>query len=729
MKKRIFSLTLSSLFLSIILYAEEERPKIGLVLGGGGALGLAHIGVLKELEELQIPIDYIAGTSMGSVVAGMYASGMSPSEIERQFINMDWWEVLKDKSSYQFINYRKKRDDTRFMGMEFGLKNWKILFSPGVAHGQKLNNVLETFTINSTSITDFDLLNIPYRAVVTDLRSGKSVALKSGNLAQAMRASMAVPGAFTPVRMNGSVFVDGGILNNIPVEVVKEMGADIIIAVDVGSTAARKSAESDFHSLADVLGRTYTLMQRPNQEKQLALADLIIAPDLPNFSASQFYRTKEIIPKGQKAAKQMTPQLSLYSVDSKTFQIYLKKQRQKYTKEINITQVKITGNKAVSEIVIRNRIKTQKGPLNLNTVRNDLSRIYGLGDFQTVTHNLTPNREGYELEYNTIEKFWGPTYLHFGTKVEVTTDAAALWSLLLNYTHTQLNPLGGEIQIDLEGGGHKRYIKGEWYQPISWGKHVFIASSLIYSGEDIDYYVGNTDIADIKQHLAYGAFDTGISFFEYGEIRIGLLGGHAKADGHSGIIVLNEISDTIVAATTQLRIDQLDDAIFPTKGYQINIDGRFASKNMGSSETFSSLEAQLLVPFSLGPHTLIPKLIGGSSLGTDLPFYAEFDIGGLDSFAGYASDQLRGNYYGVGSLSYRYELGKLPPTFGNGLFAMVRGDIGNTWDTGSHIRINNLNYGILVGLGADTLVGICQIAVGKAESIHPRFYFSIGNTF
>ena len=239
---------------------------------------------------------------MGAIVGGMYASGMSPDEIERQFISLNWWEVLKDRSPHQFLDYRRKLDDKRFMGTEFGLKDWSFAFSPGVAYGQKLNNVLESFSINSAGITDFDQLNIPYRAVATDLRSGTSVALDSGNLAEAMRASMAVPGAFTPVRKDGMVLVDGGILNNMPVEVVKGMGADIIIAVDVGACSAARRADSDFYSLGDVVGRTYSLMQRTEQEKQLVMADLVIAPDLSDASASQFHRAAKIIPTGRKAA-------------------------------------------------------------------------------------------------------------------------------------------------------------------------------------------------------------------------------------------------------------------------------------------------------------------------------------------------------------------------------------------------------------------------------------------
>jgi len=729
MTRRLLCPILLCLSLLPALHAKDERPKIGLVLGGGGALGFAHVGVLKELERLQIPIDYIGGTSMGAIVAGMYASGMSPDEIEERFTSLDWWEVLRDQSSYQFLDYRRKLDNKRFMGLEFGFKDWKILHSPGMAYGQKLNNVLETFTINSTGITDFDQLNIPYRAIATDLHSGTSVVLDSGSLALAMRASMAVPGAFTPVRMGNRVLVDGGILNNIPVEVVKSMGADIIIAVDVGASAAAKGDNSEFRSLGSIVGRTYSLMQRPNQEKQLALADLVISPSLSKSSASQFHLAEDIIPTGRKAAEQMAEQLSQYAVASPAFQTYLKKQRKKRTNEIQVTAVRIDGNQTVSDTVIRKRIKSKPGPLKLDRVFNDLNRIHGMGDFQTVSYDLIPNDDGYDLEYNTVEKFWGPAYLHFGIKLEATSDTAMLWSILLNYTRTQLNPLGGEARFDLEMGGHKRLFRGEWYQPISQAERIFIAPSISLNDKDINYYDDDTDVADIDQQIASAALDLGISFYEHGELRLGLTGGHAWVSGNSGFFNLTDVSDTIVAATTHLRLDQLDDPIFPTKGYQLSLDGLFAFSDLGSSETYSTLELKALLPLTFGPHTITPKVALGTSLKTDLPFYAWFDVGGLDSFAGYAPYQLRGNYYGVGSLGYRYRLGKLPPMLGNGVFALARLDAGNAWESAGDARLKNLDYGMLVGLGANTIAGTCTIAVGKADSTRTRVYFTIGNTF
>ena len=722
------------LFASSINAEESKQPrkKIGLVLGGGGALGLAHIGVLKVLEEQKIPIDYITGTSMGAIVAGMYASGMSPDEIEERFITINWWSVLKDRSPYPFLDYRKKKDYERFMGLEFGIKKTGFVFPPGMSYGQKLNNVLETFSIDAVGISDFDKLNIPYRALASDLLSGKSVVLKSGNLAMAMRASMAVPGVFTPVRtIDGMILIDGGILNNIPVNVAKDMGADIIIAVDVGASSAQVGTNENFQSLMAVTARTYSLMKRPNEEQQLKDATLVVAPDLGELNASQFHKVSEIIPCGYRAANKMKEQLKRYSVDDKTFQTYLKKQRKDNVKEITVREIKVKGSNRVPIASIKNRIKTKPGVLDIQSIQDDLNRIHGMGDFQTVTYDLAPTTNGYELAYIPVEKFWGPGYLRFGTKIELATDSTFLWSILLNYTKTQLNDLNGEVLVDLELGGYRRMTRTEWYQPVTADGRFFIAPSLLYSNEDSDFYSPSTHkpVADINEEQAYARVDLGVSFSEYGEARIGLQGGRVVLTGSSGFVTFDEEKNTLVGAKMLLRLDQLDEPIFSTSGYQLSVDGFFSFSDLGSSTTYSTLECTAKKPLTFGAHTLLPKISMGSSLGSDLPFYALFDVGGMHDFAGMAPYQMRGNYYGIGSLGYLYQISQLPPTLGGGLFFISRVDAGNAWYKSSEIALDNISYGGLVGFGAHTIVGTCFLAVGKAESIDTRFYFLLGNTF
>lgn len=724
----ILSLTLWTGFNTIS--AEEGRPKIGLVLGGGGALGFAHIGVIQELEKMQIPIDYIGGTSMGAIVAGMYASGMSPQEMEHSFTQLDWWDVLKDQSPHQYLVYRRKQDDKRFVGAELGFNDWTLRFRPGMAYGQKLNNVIETFALNSTGITDFDQLNIPYRAVASDLRKGESVVLKSGNLALAMRASMAVPGAFTPVRMGDQIFVDGGIFNNMPVDVVKSMGADIIIAVDVGASGVAKSEKNDFQSLPEVIGRTYTIMQRPGQEEQLKNANIVIQPDLQNFSPSHFHRSSEIIPEGRSSTLNNRKKLQRLVVSREAYAAFLKKQRAKHETSIIINDIKIEGNRKVSTGSVRYRVKAKKGPLNLDTVNRDLRRIYGMGDFQTVSYDLEPNGDDYALVYNAQEKYWGPGFLHLGMKFEMGSDTSMLWSILLNYTRTLINQRGGEIRVDLEGGGYRRGVHTEWYQPINNSGRFFVAPAITALDEDINFYQGDTVFAEVEQQRVFGNLDIGISGFEFGEFRVGILGGRAWDEGRSGLISLGEINDNVVGVKTRLVIDQLDDVFFPSKGFQLMLDGLFSNEQLGSDRSYDRVDGKAVFPVTFGRHTLISSISGGSSFGTDLPFYSAFFLGGMDSFAGYAPYQILGNYYGLCSLGYRYRIGRLPPTLGDGIFASARFDAGNAWLDKGDVKIKNLEYGALIGIGTDTVIGRISLSVGKAHELkNVRFYMSIGNTF
>ncbi|MDZ8120359.1 patatin-like phospholipase family protein [Pontiella agarivorans] len=729
LRKRLFILTFC-MALTSVARTETHRPKIGLVLGGGGALGFAHVGVIRELEKLNIPIDYIGGTSMGAIVAGMYASGMTPDEMEQSFTQLDWWDVLKDQSPHQYLVYRRKQDDNRYMGAELGFNHWALQYRPGMAYGQKLNNVLETFSLNSTGIADFDDLNIPYRAIATDLRKGESVILKDGDLSLAMRASMAVPGVFTPVRIGDRIFVDGGIFNNMPVDVVKAMGADIIIAVDVGASGAHKSEVSNFDSVPEVIGRTYTIMQRPGQEKQLESADIIIQPDLSDFSSSHFQRSAEIIPAGQIAAENKLDELKPLGVPPAEYAEFLARQRAKYDKKIIINEIRVEdGNSGLTDL-IEYRVRSKKGPLDLETVNHDLRRIYGMGNFQTVTYELKRNNGEYALVYKTEEKYWGPAFLHFGIKFEMASNSSMLWNFLLNYTHSDLNPLGGELRVDLQGGEQQRGFFAEWYQPVTHSGRFFVSPSVTALDQDIDLYNNDDSYAEVEQQHILCNLDAGISAFEFGEFRVGMLGGHVWDEGRSGSVSLGELNDRVVGVTTRLILDQLDDNFFPSKGFQVSVDGCFTDKKIGSEHGFDRVEVKALVPMTIGRHTLTPTLSGGSSFGTELPFYASFFLGGMNSFAGYAPYQLFGNYYGSFNLAYRYRLGRLPPTFGNGVFALARFDTGKVWKKKSDVDIKDLEFGALAGLGADTLIGRVMIGIGQALDLNrPRFYITIGNNF
>jgi NTE family protein len=414
--KRIALIPVLFIACCIRSYGQESssRPKIGLVLGGGGALGISHVGVLRVLEEQRVPIDYICGTSMGAIIAGLYASGMSPDEIEAFLSGLDWNEVMTDDTPRRELFYRRKLEDQRYL-LTMGVGRKGLKMGTGMAAGQKFNNLLQLQVQRSATITDFNQLSIPYRAVATDLQSGGAYVMDHGNLAKAMRASMAVPGAFTAVEIDGHLLVDGGIVNNLPVDVAKAMGADIIIAVDVGAASDNVDPEK-LKSIAGILGRTYAIAQRPEQVEQFKRADIGLQPELADFTASQFARVSELIPKGEAAARTKIAEFQKLGVDAEAYNAYLAGHRRANPTDVRIDSVEVSGQSRVSEKSIRGRIQSKPGEtFDAKTMQLDLMRIYGIGDFEQVLYRLDQKDEGSgTLNYVATEDPRGPLYLNVG---------------------------------------------------------------------------------------------------------------------------------------------------------------------------------------------------------------------------------------------------------------------------------------------------------------------------
>lgn len=706
------------------------RPKIGLALGGGGALGIAHVGVIRALEELRIPIDFVAGTSMGAIVGGMYASGMSPDEMERSLVGMNWWDVMKDKTAREDMQYRRKRDDARYlMDIELGLKGSGLVMPHGLASGQKFNNVMQSMTVNAAGITDFSQLNIPYHATGTDIKTGTLVMLTNGNLATAMRASMAVPGAFTPVTIDGRKLVDGGIVDNLPVDVARAMGADIVIAVDVGKLAAEKGADKKYESVGEILGRTYDIMRRPDQDRMGKTADILIAPDTSAFSASDFQNAAAIIPVGVDAVAAVSNQLAKYSVNEKTYQAFLDRQRRNNERPLVLRGIKVTDTRRVSDGVILAQVRT---PLNektdLKSIEKDAARIYGLGDFQNVTYELEPVSDGYNLALHAPEKYWGPGYMRFGLRLESDGDHNANWGVLVNYSRRQLNALGGEVQLDLEGGTDQNATL-EWYQPLNYASTLFVAPVLKYQSDLQPLYSNDTRIAEYERNEPGAGLDVGSQFYEWGEFRAGVYFGDLEYQRKTGAADLLEGDRTVAAWTTRFALDRLDDAVFPTKGFLLNVNGFFADENLGSDDGYQKMWGTARFVKSFGRHTLLADGSLGHSLGSDVPVYDQFTLGGFNSLPGVSPGEIRGPYFLSGGVNYRFRLGNLSPSLGDGVYTLLRAGAGNAWPEPSDMDLGDMVVSFAAGLGADTALGPLMLGVGRAEDESTSYFLSIGTLF
>ncbi len=380
--------------LDSVLEAAEGKykphgPKIGLVLGGGGARGASHVGVLKVLEENHIPIDYIVGTSMGAIVGGLYSSGMSPKEMEEVFKSADWDDLFTDRLSEEELSFRNKGDRRKFIDLEVGFKNGKVVFPKGIISGHKLSFLLKSMILPATSVEDFDLLHIPFRAIATDIETGETVVLKSGDLAEAIRASMSIPGVFTPVEINGCVLVDGGAVNNLPIDIAREMGADIIIAVDVGTPLAKRD---ELNSALDITMQVIGIMAHQNVERQLSQIqkkDILIRPDLGDIATMDFAKVEEVIPLGEEKAQEFTKELEQYSLSKDRYKGFLDSQRRDELEDVRIDFVKVKEPTRVATQAVEERIKTKPhSTLSTETLKKDLRGIYSIGDFEHVDFYL-----------------------------------------------------------------------------------------------------------------------------------------------------------------------------------------------------------------------------------------------------------------------------------------------------------------------------------------------------
>lgn len=701
------------------------RPKVGLVLGGGGALGISHIGVLRVLEEQRVPIDYICGTSMGAIIAGLYASGMSPDEIEAFLSGLDWNEVMTDETPRRELYYRRKLEDQRYL-LTVGL-GWKGLkMGTGMAAGQKFNNLLQLQAQRSATITDFNQLPIPYRAVATDLQSGEAYVMDHGNLARAMRASMAVPGAFTAVEIDGHLLVDGGIVNNLPVDVAKAMGADIVIAVDVGAAADKVDPEK-LKTMVGIIGRTYAIAQRPEQMEQYKRADIGLQPDLEGFTASQFARVAELVPKGEAAARTKVAEFQKLAVSAGEYDAFLTRQRHAPPAAIRIDAVEVSGNQRVSEQNIRGRIYSATNSLfNTKTMQYDLMRIYGIGEFEQVLYRLDQqDEETGTLSYDVTEDPAGPLYLSVGLNLRSDFQNDTDWNMLLNLTRRSIGQLGAEWRNEAVLGSTQA-LRSEFYQPLDHGGIFFVAPAIDYCSELHDLYDGKSHIATYDVETTEAKIDFGIQLRSYAELRIGSVIGNGQGKVDTGTAGLPEFDDDYAGPAFNLVVDRKDRTYFAREGYYFSARGFFPNEDWGGDVSFDKLSLDFAKNYSLDDHTLSLELKYGTDLGSDLPGYAQFTLGGPNSFSGLAQDQFRGSTLGVASLGYRYRLKELPSQLGRGIYTLTRVDAGNVWEDNMD---SDLRYGATIGVGVDLGVGPLYLTYGFADGGYRSLYFAFGSDF
>jgi NTE family protein len=709
--------------------AQHRRPKIGLVLGGGGARGAAHAGVLKVLEENRVPIDFIVGTSMGSIVGGLYAAGYSADEIEKLFNEIDWNEMLSDRPTEDLLSFRNKKDFQRLSNLEMGIKNGKISFPRGIIAGQKLDFMLNKLTIHTLDTANFDQLRIPFRAVATDAVTGEVVVFDKGNLAEAIRSSMSVPGAFPPVKAGDKLLIDGFLVMNVPVEIAKQWGADIIITVDVGAGLMK---EEQLKSLIDMTNQMINILSQKNVDESLKLLtdkDLLIKPELEGIGPGDFVKTPEAIKRGEKTALSHVEEIKRYSVSEEDFQAFLAHQRVRDRNPIMIDFVEVAKPKRVNEQLIKGRIKTKPGkPLDFDQLDRDLTNIYAIGDFETVGYNIKEKDGKKGLVINAKEKSWGPEYLRFGLNLQNDFSGSNHYTALLDYRHTQLNALGGEWKIVGEFG-QSMGVFTELYQPLDPQDYFFVVPQFAFEKSYQYIYDEEEKIAEYQKTEMGGGFDLGVNLKSYLEGRVGLRRSVVNAEPEVGGTTLPQFDDVQKAGVlAQINFDQLDDHRFPTRGIKAESHFFLSEKGLGADQSYKKLDFTLGKATTVNErHTFMTILRGGISLNDKTPYYDKFTTGGFLNLSGLAEDQLRGKNTGVGELIYYYKLVDTKG-FANKVYVGGSLEAGNVWedkeDFGEDPIFNGSTF-----IGLDTVLGPLYIGYGQAEGYTGRAFVYLGKTF
>jgi len=708
-----------------------KRPKIGLVLGGGGARGVAHIGILKVLEENNVPVDYIAGTSMGAIVGGLYASGLSPERIEEIFNEMDWYDIFSDRPSEKYLSFRHKQDQKQLMDFEMGVKNGRLVLPKGFIPGQKLGFELKKLTLHVADIDNFDNLPVPFRAVSADLANGDMVVHNKGNLSEAIRASMSIPGIFPPIKIDGRVLVDGGIVNNLPIDVVKQMGADIIIAVDVG-TPLKDTTE--LRSMVDITVQVINILTMQNVNYSTSLIgekDILIRPDLGDITAQDFPRTPEAIKIGEKAAQNIADKIKQYSVSPEAYRKYLARQRAGQSPPIKIDFIEVESPVRVSPKAIKGRIKTKVGaPLDLKILEQDLTRIYAMEDFEAVNFKIVERDDEKGLLIDTKEKEWGPNYLRFGLNLLADSDGNSEFTLLTDYRMTQINSLGGEWKNVLEIG-RTTGIFSEFHQPLDVQNYFFISPQIAAARFLEDIYEEGGLIAEYRVDYIWGGGDIGVNLGSVVEGRLGIRRGIVQAEPEVGGTSLPEFPDIDkTAIVAKLEYDQLDNHKFPKQGVFAGVDFFMSDKNLGSDYSYQKLGCSLVKATTFKEkHTVLLLIDAGISLDDNTPFYDEFTLGGFLALSGYAEKQLRGQNVGLVDLIYFYNIARMTG-FINGIYIGGSFEAGNVWNDRHDIDLDDLLFGGTILLGIDTKIGPIYLGYGQSEdSPDGRAYLFLGQIF
>ncbi|MBY5992385.1 patatin-like phospholipase family protein [Ferrimonas balearica] len=735
---------LTPLLMVALSTVAAERPKVGVALSGGGAKGAAHVGVLRILEQHNIPVDYIAGTSMGAYVAALYSLGYTADEIETTMLSMDFNTGFSDDIPREALSYRDKQfRDAYPVELKMGYREGEMRFAKGALQGQTMSSLIRRSIGTVPEVPHFDQLPIPLRTVATDLTDRSEVVIDRGNLLEAMQASMTVPGALAPIEKDGRLLVDGGMVNNMPVSVVKAMGADVVIAVDIGAPLKGKE---DLNSVFDVLDQLSGYLTNLSRDQQVALmeeGDILITPDIQGVGTSDFDQMAKLVPQGELAALAHIDALQALSTSAVDYQRYhLAKQLNRATwlgEQPPVVAVRLENQSWVKDDVIRDVLHVEAGDvLGEREIEAAIARIYSLDQFERVDAYLKETPEGPELVVATRGKNWGPNVFDLGLRLEDNLDNELDISLDAAYTANNLFNSGGQWRTELNIGTVGR-IATEWYQPIDDLQRYYViamadAEQKEWNAFELVQEFPFIRIEQIRHSIATGG---GVNLGRNAQLQLI----YRYEDGKYHSVGSNEIGRLgdywFHGPELSLGYDDQDQPMFPSEGQRWL--AQVAYQTSGSRVTFDDTgwerdhfwvyQLEWSGATSWGAHNVIGKA-SFESISEDELTLAHFTaIGGFLNLSGFSKDSLFGSHKVLLGGIYTYDLSRELLGITWPMFLGASFEAGNVWLLRDDIKLDDLIYAGSVFISMETGIGPAALAFGHADTGDSSFYLFWGKQF
>jgi NTE family protein len=723
-------LKLLIVYLILTINIAEARPKIGLVLGGGGAAGVSHIGVLKVLEANHIPVDVVAGNSMGAIIGSLYASGMPVSEIEKVAKELDWFQLFQDDPNYQLKDFQQKQQASDFFSTtKLGVDKKGVKLSGGVVNGQRLMFELRRLLAPVGHINDFDKLPIPFRAVATDIRNGEAVVLKSGNLPMAVRASMSIPGIFAPVTINHRLLVDGLVSNNVPVDLARDMGADIVIVSRIPAGKPR-----ELNSAIDITLQTIDLLMRKASESQLASLnpqDILIEPPIGDINSLDFARVKETIPLGEQGALAKLPELqALAQQVGVTNAPNLNKMQPPIDEVLAIHEVSISNDSVLNNSIVQRKLGIKAGQqVSHAQLQQALDRVYGLGYFRMVDYDLKPQTDGsYDLHVITQKSELGDQRLSLGFALGDDFDGDTRYQAGIKYTKRDLTDKGTELRV--QGIiGERILAKGEIYHPLQDDKQRFVSPKVWYQERNAAVFDTDRQTAELRTHEIGAEVDVGQEIGNTAEAKIGVFYQRTRPTLKTGDFTIPDNSIHEAGVKVQYQADSLDSVDFPSKGGRASASLTQGVKAIGSDRNYTQIEVEGERVWSIkDKHRIIASGHAVAKNDNDNGLqYASNSTLQTGRLAFPSKDQWLGNYTAEGAVTYMRQIAEVPKVAK--LHAGVAAGIGQQWQRKDDVNVGDLRKAGTVFIGGETPVGPAFVGVRKVEGMDKQFYFNLGKDF